>query len=139
MKNRDLALLLLRIGVGVIFVIAGWGKLTGIEGVQQFFGNIGIPLASVMAWVVAIVEFVGGLMILTGYKVQIPGYLLAFVMLVAMFVILGREDSGFGSIRLELMLLLTSLAITMLDNGAYSVEAMLNKSPSSGSGGVDMP
>lgn len=139
MKNRDLALLLLRIGVGLIFVIAGWGKLTGIEGVQQFFGNVGIPLASVMAWVVAIVEFAGGLMILTGYKVQIPGYLLAIVMVVAMFVILGREDSGFGSIRLELMLLLTSLAITMLDTGAYSVEAMLNKSHSSDTGGMDMP
>ncbi len=33
-KYSDLALLLLRLGVGLIFVVAGWGKLTGIEGVQ---------------------------------------------------------------------------------------------------------
>ncbi|HET8865985.1 MAG TPA: DoxX family protein [Gracilimonas sp.] len=138
MKNRDLALLLLRIGVGLIFVIAGWGKLTGIEGVQQFFGNMGIPLASIMAWVVALVEFVGGLMVLVGYKVQIPGYLLSFIMLVAMFIILGGEDSGFNSIRLELMLLLTSLAIAFLNTGAYSVEAMLEKSPSSDTNTLDM-
>lgn len=138
MKNRDLALLLLRIGVGLIFVIAGWGKLTGIEGVQQFFGNMGIPLASIMAWVVALVEFVGGLMVLVGYKVQIPGCLLSFIMLVAMFIILGGEDSGFNSIRLELMLLLTSLAIAFLNTGAYSVEAMLEKSPSSDTSTLDM-
>lgn len=128
MKNKDTALLLLRIGVGLIFVIAGWGKLTGIEGVQGFFGNIGIPMASVMAWVVALVEFLGGLMILIGYKVQIPGYLLAIIMLVAMFIILGGEDSDFGSIRLELMLLLTSLALTMTGPGSYSLDASLNKS-----------
>lgn len=127
MKNKDAALLLLRIGVGLIFIIAGWGKLTGIEGVQGFFGNVGIPMASVMAWVVALVEFLGGILILIGYKVQIPGYLLAIVMLVAMFVILGREDSGFGSIRLELMLLLTSLALTMTGPGSYSLDASLNK------------
>lgn len=127
MKNKDAALLLLRIGVGLIFILAGWGKLTGIEGVQGFFGNVGIPMASVMAWVVALVEFLGGIMILIGYKVQIPGYLLAIVMLVAMYVILGREDSGFGSIRLELMLLLTSLALTMTGPGSYSLDASLNK------------
>lgn len=130
MKNRDLALLLLRIGVGVIFVISGWGKLTGIEGVQQFFGGVGIPMAAVMAWVVALVEFAGGLMILVGYKVEVPGYLLAFVMLVAIFVLLGREDSGFSTIRLEIMLLLTSLSISILDTGKYSLEDMLNKSSS---------
>ena len=54
-KTSDLALLLLRVGVGVIFILAGWGKLTGIDGTIEFFGNIGIPLPAVMAWVVAIV------------------------------------------------------------------------------------
>jgi len=130
MKNKDAALLLLRIGVGLIFVIAGWGKLTGIEGVQGFFGSARIPLANIMAWVVALVEFVGGLMVLTGYKIRIPGYLLAVTMLVAIFVLLSREDSGFGSIRLELMLLLTSLALTMTGSGSYSLDDIMGGSSS---------
>lgn len=126
MKNKDAALLLLRIGVGLIFIIAGWGKLTGIEGFRDFwkcrypngfsYGVGGSPC-----------RILRGILILIGYKVQIPGYLLAIVMLVAMFVILGREDSGFGSIRLELMLLLTSLALTMTGPGSYSLDASLNK------------
>ncbi|MGN8224633.1 DoxX family protein [Gracilimonas sp. BCB1] len=128
MKNKDLAKLLLRIGVGVIFIIAGWSKLSGIEGVQGFFGNIGIPLPGVMAWVVALVEFVGGIMMLTGYKVEIPGILLAITMLVAILTVKMGGDGGFSGMRLEIMLLLTSLALSMMGTGKYSLDAMLGKS-----------
>ena len=133
MKNKNLAILLLRIGVGVIFIIAGWGKLTGIEGVQGFFGNIGIPMAGLMAWVVALVEFVGGIMILVGYKVEIPGILLAITMLVAIFTVKMGGDGGFSGMRLEIMLLLTSLALSIMGTGSYSLDDMLGKSSDSGS------
>jgi putative oxidoreductase len=128
MKNKDLATLLLRIGVGVIFIIAGWSKLSGIEGVQGFFENIGIPLPGFMAWVVALVEFVGGIMILVGYKVEIPGILLAFIMLVAILIVKMGGDDGFSGMRLEIMLLLTSLALSMMGTGKYSLDDMLGSS-----------
>jgi len=119
-RNSDFALLLLRVGVGVIFIIAGWGKLTGIEGTQQFFGNIGIPLPVVMAWVVAIVEFFGGILVLFGAYAKIPYLLLAITMAVALFTTkLGGE---FSAARLDIMLLLTTLALFFLGSGAYSVD-----------------
>lgn len=122
-KYVDLAPLLLRIGVGVIFIIAGWGKITGIEGVQGFFGNIGIPLPELMAWVVAIVEFVGGIMVLLGAYAKIPYLLLAFIMLVALFTTkLGGE---FSAARLDLMLLLANLALFFMGSGKYSVDEKL--------------
>jgi len=129
MNNKNLALLLLRIGVGLIFVLAGWGKLTGIENVQSFFGNVGIPLAGIMAWVVALVEFVGGLMVLIGYKVKIPSLLLAFIMIVAILTVKLGGDGGFSGMRVDIMLLVSSLALAILGSGGYSVEGMLNKSP----------
>jgi len=129
MNNKNLALLLLRIGVGLIFVLAGWGKLTGIENVQSFFGNVGIPLAGIMAWVVALVEFVGGLMVLIGYKVKIPSLLLAFIMIVAILTVKLGGDGGFSGMRVDIMLLVSSSAIALLGSGGYSVEGMLNKSP----------
>lgn len=137
MKNKDLALLLLRIGIGASFIVSGWGKLTGIEGTQQFFGNIGIPLPALMAWVVGIVEFVGSLMMLAGYKVKVPGFLLAFVMLVAIFTVKIGGDGGFSGMRLEIMLMLSSLAIAMMGSGSYSLDDMLGKS--SDSGGSEAP
>jgi putative oxidoreductase len=124
-KYHDVALLLLRIGVGVIFIVAGWGKLTGIEGTQQFFGNLGIPLAGIMAWVVAIVEFFGGLMVLLGARARIPNLLLAFIMIVALLTTkLGGE---FSAARVDLLLLLMTLALAILGSGKYSVDAMIDK------------
>lgn len=122
-KHSDLALLLLRVGVGIIFIISGWGKLTGIEGVQGFFGNIGIPLPGIMAWIVAIVEFFGGIMVLLGAYAKIPYLLLAIIMLVAIFTV--KLDQGFGASRLELMLLLASLALYLTGSGQYSVDHKL--------------
>lgn len=119
-KYHDLAILLLRIGVGVIFIVAGWSKLTGIEGVQGFFESSGIPLPGIMAWVVAIVEFVGGLMVLTGTYIRVPAVLLACVMIGALLFV--KLDSGFGAMRLEIMLLLTSLALFVFNSGKYSVD-----------------
>lgn len=127
-KNHDLALLLLRIGVGLIFIVAGWGKITGIEGTQQFFGNIGIPMAGIMAWVVAIVELVGGLMVLIGYRIQIPALMLATVMLVAILTTKLGNDNMFRSMRLDLILLLVNLSLAILGSGKYSLDDKLNKS-----------
>lgn len=125
-KYDGLAPLLLRIGVGIIFIVAGWGKLTGIEGVQGFFGDLGIPLPGLMAWVVAIVEFFGGLMVLLGAYIRIPALLLAFTMIVALLTTkLGGE---FGAARLDLMLLLTTLALFFLGSGKYSVDDKLDRS-----------
>ena len=124
-KQQDLAIMLLRVGVGVIFIYAGWGKLTGIEGTQGFFGNIGIPLPGIMAWVVAIVEFVGGLLILLGAYTKIPHLLLAFIMLVA--IITTKLGDGFGAARLDFMLLLANLALFLLGSGRYSIDDILSR------------
>ncbi len=124
-QNKDLALLLLRIGVGVIFIVAGWGKLTGIENVQGFFGNIGIPLPGLMAWVVAIVEFVGGIMVLVGAYIRIPAILLAIIMVVA--IITTKLGEPFAAYRVDLLLLLMSAALALTGSGRYSVDDMLLK------------
>jgi len=128
-KNHDAALLLLRIGVGFVFIVAGWGKLNGIEGVQGFFGDLGIPMAGIMAWVVALVEFVGGLMVLVGAKARIPNLLLAFIMIVAIFTTkIGDFDISDAGVRVDILMLLITLSLAMLGSGGYSVDAkFLNK------------
>ena len=122
-RNLDLALLLLRIVVGVIFVLAGWGKLTGIEGVQGFFADIGIPLAGLMAWVVALVEFAGGLMVLVGVWIRYPSILLAFIMVVA--ILTTKLGQDFNAYRLDLVLLAASAALALVGSGKFSVDDKL--------------
>jgi len=125
-QSKDLALLLLRIGVGVIFIVAGWGKITGIEGTQGFFGDIGIPLPDLMAWVVALVEFVGGILVLVGAYIRIPAILLAIIMLVA--ILTTKLGQDFSAYRLDAMLLLVNVALALMGSGGYSVDKKLQKS-----------
>lgn len=122
-KNYDLAFLLLRIGVGLIFLLAGWGKLTGIEGTAGFFGSIGIPLPGLMAWVVALVEFIGGLLLIVGAYIRIPAILLVIIMVVA--ILTTKLGEGWNAARLDVLLLLASLALFYTGAGKYSVDAKL--------------
>ncbi len=125
-QSKDLALLLLRIGVGVIFIVAGWGKITGIEGTQGFFGDIGIPLPGLMAWVVALVEFVGGILVLVGAYIRYPAILLAIIMLVA--ILTTKLGQDFSAYRLDAMLLLVNVALALMGSGGYSVDKKLQES-----------
>jgi len=128
-KNYDLGLLLLRIAVGFVFILAGWGKLNGIEGVQGMFGDLGIPMAGIMAWVVALTEFIGGLMVLVGAKIRIPNLLLAFIMVVAIFTTkIGDFDPTGAGERVDILMLLVTLSLAFMGSGSYSVDAkFLNK------------
>lgn len=124
-QSRDTALLLLRIGVGIIFIYAGWNKLMGIENTQAFFGSIGIPLAGFMAWFVAIAEFAGGIMILAGAYIRIPAVLMAVIMVVA--IITTKIGEPFPAYRVDLLLLLMSAALALTGPGRLSVDDLLLK------------
>ena len=52
---------LLRLAVGAIFMVHGWGKLTDIAGTIQSFTNLGIPEPHIMVYVAIAGEFFGGL------------------------------------------------------------------------------
>ncbi len=77
-------LVALRLSAGVIFIASGWMKLHNIEMIGGMFGGLGIPAAGVMAWVVALLEFIGGIALVAGIWVQGFAWPLAFVMLVAL-------------------------------------------------------
>ncbi|MGM0506870.1 MAG: DoxX family protein [Bacteroidota bacterium] len=119
-KKLDIALLVGRLVVGLVFLLAGWGKLNGIEGVQGFFGDVGIPMAGVMAWVVALVEFVGGIMVLVGYKIRIAAALLALVMVGA--IVFVKLSQGWDAMRLDLALFTLNLTFYLVGAGSMSVE-----------------
>ena len=53
-----------RIGLSLIFIISGWGKIAGYVGTQQYMEAVGIP-GALLPLVIAL-ELGGGLAILTG-------------------------------------------------------------------------
>jgi len=80
-------LLPLRLALGLMFLAAGLPKLFSLIGgnsqIPGFFTGLGIPLAGFSAWLVAIVEVVGGIFLLIGFMTWWTGLLLGIVLVVA--------------------------------------------------------
>lgn len=119
-RSGDAGLLILRIGVAIIFIYSGWEKLTNISGTGDFLTSLGIPNPQLMAWLLAFVEFFGGILVLFGAYATIPYLLLAIVMAVALYT--TKLGGDFGSARLDILLLASTLALFFTGSGDYSVD-----------------
>lgn len=124
-SSIDRGLLLLRMAIGVVFVMHGWQKLTvfGLAGLSGGFAQMGIPFPTVNAAVVIAVELIGGLLVLAGAATRIAAALQAVTMAVATVVAHGA--AGFflpNGYEFTLTLMLVSLALTQTGAGRYSVD-----------------
>ena len=59
-------LLSIRLYWGWQFAVAGWGKLHHLDHVTEFFTSLNLPAPGVTALFVALVEFLGGILLATG-------------------------------------------------------------------------
>jgi putative oxidoreductase len=75
--------LLMRLIVGYVFMLSGWGKLSNLPQIVQNFTEWGIPFPRLLTPFVSGVEFFGGIMLMLGLFTRIPAAMLAVVMLVA--------------------------------------------------------
>jgi len=75
--------LLMRLIVGYVFMLTGWGKLNNLPQMIQNFTEWGIPFPTLLTPFVSGVEFFGGIMLMLGLFTRIPAAMLAVVMVVA--------------------------------------------------------
>ncbi|HXZ39692.1 MAG TPA: DoxX family protein, partial [Terriglobales bacterium] len=81
---RSWGIALLRVAVGVIFVMHGWQKLSwGFHDVAGFLNSLGIPQPTVAAVLLTTVELLGGIALILGLLTRYAAALLAIDMLVA--------------------------------------------------------
>ncbi|MFB2120312.1 DoxX family protein [Parapedobacter sp. 2B3] len=125
-KFKNTGLLLIRIGLGIMFVMHGYPKLLGgpdrWEGVGSAMGNIGITFLP-MFWglLAALAETVGGVCFLLGLFFRPVAIALAFTMLIAALSHLGRGDGLMGaSHAIEIGVVFLGLAF--VGPGKYSVD-----------------
>ena len=127
-KKRDVALLVLRVTAGAIFVFHGYGKLLGgapgMAGFTKMVTGLGFPLPDVFAWAAALSEFVGGIALILGLFPRIAAVFTAMVMLVALFMVkkgaLPKADPDYA-------LLAMSIAIMLMGGGRYALGRFLPK------------
>jgi putative oxidoreductase len=56
--------------LGLLFVISGFGKITGFAGTAAYMASKGMPFAEVLLVGAIAVELVGGLMLIAGFKAR---------------------------------------------------------------------
>ena len=72
-----------RVLLSLIFILAGYAKLTGIAGTAGWFGSIGLPFPTVVAVLVGLLELFGGLAILVGFQTRLAAVALALFTIAA--------------------------------------------------------
>lgn len=127
-KQREYAFALLRIVVGVLFVAHGGQKLFvyGIEGTTGAFSQMGIFLPGIMAPLISLLEFFGGIALIAGFLTRLAGLGLAFNMLGAIAFV--HLKGGFfmpTGYEFALTLLVASLGFAIAGAGAFSVDSIL--------------
>jgi putative oxidoreductase len=121
--NPDLALLLLRVVLGIVMLAHGMPKLLHFGGVAEGFAGMGVPAPTLAAAFAAIAEAVGGVLMLLGVAVDLAGLLFAIDMLGAITFVHAAKgfSAGNGGYEFPLVLLAAALAIALAGPGRYSV------------------
>lgn len=127
--RATVALTVLRVAVGLVFVAHGWQKLSDPEGTAQAFAAMGVPAPEVATWLAIAGEFFGGLGLALGALTQAAAFGSALVMFFAIvFVHLGKGVfADRGGWELPLTLMLVSLYFVVRGAGPISVDEAVAK------------
>ena len=80
---QDGALVLGRVLIAAIFILSGFGKITDFAGTTGYIASVGLPLAPVGTVIAIVVELIGGLMLLVGFKTRLVALVIAGFTIVA--------------------------------------------------------
>ncbi len=81
--REDVILLLGRVALGAVFVKSGLQKLMALGAFAATLAGRGVPQSSVWAVIGATVEFVGGILIVTGFRTRDASLLMILFVIVA--------------------------------------------------------
>lgn len=122
--NPDLGIFLIRLALGAIFLVHGWMKFQDIAGTINFFSGLG--LAEFLAYLVATMELVGGILMIIGIYTRLAGLMIAAVMIGAIYFV--KFKVGFvGGYEFDLILLAAALGVTFTGGGKYALMQLFDE------------
>lgn len=117
--EKNLGLLLIRVGTGLVFFMHGIMKLQSIGMVNSFFIKVlGLPPGTAM--LIAVIEVVGGAMLVLGIFTRVAAVVLGIEMLVAIF-ITGGINKGWDKHEMEALLMAVSFGLVYTGSGKFSL------------------
>jgi putative oxidoreductase len=124
-RRYEIGATILRLFLGITFFIHGLAKFQGgIGNTAGFFESLGIP--SFSAYMVAVIELVGGLAMIVGFGTRIISLLFAIILLVATFKVklaIGFLGNGqMAGYELDLTLFAISIFFVITNRSLYALD-----------------
>ena len=132
-RHAGWGLLSVRLAVGTVMLYAGWQKLFsfGVPAFAKALGAEGVPLPTLFAYGVTLLELVGGALIILGLLSRPLAALLAIDMVAA--ILLVTHEFGFMSatgkagVEVNLLLIGGLLALVFAGSGSVSLDRLLER------------
>jgi putative oxidoreductase len=91
-KNADVGQLVLRVALGLLFIIPGISKLMDTSMITGMIAGMGLPMAGVLAWIVLLAEIIFGIAVLIGWRTQWTPIPLIVIIVVGIFLAFSGVD-----------------------------------------------
>jgi putative oxidoreductase len=131
LKNMEAGSTILRVFLGITFLIHGVSKFQGgIENTVGFFESLGLP--GFTAYLVAIIELVGGIAMILGVGTRVVSILFAAVLAVA--IIKVKVAGGFlgngqmAGYELDLALMVIAIYLALANKTLFALDNVLFQS-----------
>src|SRR5262245_31262531 len=123
--THNLALLIARVLIGILFIIAAYNKIKGYDGTVAYFTRLGIPMASIAAPLAMLFEVAVGILLIVGYQVRLVALAIAaFVVVAALFAHTNFGDGNqLNHFLKNIALAGGCFALFVAGAGAYSLDA----------------
>lgn len=126
-KFENVGILVARILMPILFIVAGWGKITGYEGTQQYMQAMGVPGALLPLTI--LLEFGGGIAIILGLLTRTTAIITAVFTLLTALLFHTNFAEGANSLMFMKNMTIAGgyLLLFLTGPGAFSIDRVLNK------------
>jgi putative oxidoreductase len=126
----DLWYPMIRITVGGILLVHGWGKINnGITALAGYLGKVGLSPSLPLAYVVYINETIGAVCIILGLFTRFFAASIAIELAVALWIVHAARGFGASAGGYEYVLMwgIVMFAIALRGGGPYSLDRVIGK------------
>lgn len=117
-STPETGLFILRVVLGVIFLVPGWEKLADMAGTVSSFSGFGIPVF--VSYLVAVGEFVAGIAMILGIFTRPAAYVITLIMVGALYLV-KIPQGGLAAGEFQLLIMAAALCIAYTGPGRWAL------------------
>lgn len=124
--SNEISITLLRVFAGLAMALThGFGKIPPPEMLVGGISSMGLPAPELFAWMAALAEFAGGILLAMGLMTRPAALFLASTMLVAGFIVHGSDP--FNVKEMAFLYLVIYLVFFTRGAGRWSLDYLISK------------